>query len=129
MLGWPPCSSGSLPPALFFSSKELTRPSAKEARCISNSCSLKICKIGKSWEGCSSSGYTSGAHPGPFLSEGFLNSSGAVEQSFTLRPFSMPYTSPQMQITYAPTHCFTFKTTHLLQISPAHSLYSCCKFI
>ena len=66
MLGglfWPPCRSGSLPPAPFFSSKELTRVSAKEASGISaNSCSLKTCKIGKSWEGCSPRAYNSGAH-------------------------------------------------------------------
>lgn len=104
-----PCSS-------FFPSKELRQVPAKEARHISaNSCSLKICKIRKYWEDCSSRGYSFREHsgPSPFLSDGFLNSSGAVEQSFTTF-FSMPDTSSQMQITYAPMHCFTFRNTTAL---------------
>lgn len=104
-----PCSS-------FFPSEELRQVPAKEARRISaNSCSLKTCKISKCWEDCSSRGYSFREHsgPSPFLSDGFLNSSGAVEQSFTTF-FSMPDTSSQMQITYAPMHCFTFRNTTAL---------------
>lgn len=131
-LFWPCCSSSSLPAAPFFLQKLRQMP-AKEPRHISaNSCSLKICKIHKWWKDCSSRGYSFREHsgPSPFLSDGFLNSSGAVEQSFTTF-FSMPDTSSQMQITYAPMHCFTFRNATALIYCRllVHSLYSCCKVI
>lgn len=136
-LFWTPCSSGSLPPAPFFSfsSKELTRVSAEEARCTSaNSCSLKACEIGKSWECCSPRGYSSGSRPGPgpFHSDGFLNSSGAAEQSFAALIVYARHSFADANH-LCPNALFYIQnrnSTHLLRVSPVHSLYSCCcKFI
>jgi len=108
--------------------------SAKERRCISaNSRSLKTCKIGKFWEGYSPRGCSSGAHPGlgPFHSDGFLNSSGAVEQSSTTFIFYARHIFADANH-LCPNALFYIQKrngAHLLQISPEHSLYSCCRFI